>query len=66
MSVLLIDPFSSGVHYHGLLRAAGVEYHVVRTRRALDSGLSEGSTVPHLAIDESSDDQLAEIVRFLP
>lgn len=64
MSVLLIDPFSSGVHYHDLLREAGIVYHVIRTCRALDSGLSDGADVACLAIDQCTDDQHREVVRF--
>lgn len=64
MSVLLIDPFSSGAHYHELLREAGIDYHAVRTLRALHSGLSHGEAVPCLVIDDSSEEQLDEIVRY--
>lgn len=64
MSVLLIDPFSSGVHYHVLLQRAEVGYHVVRTQRALDSGLSRGGSVPHLIVDHASEEQHDDIVRF--
>ncbi|MEL4164061.1 ATP-grasp domain-containing protein, partial [Corynebacterium bovis] len=64
MSVLLVDPFSSGSHYHGLLRDRGLTYHCVRTRRALDSGLADGATVPHLAVDDATVDDLDVLVQF--
>ncbi|WP_221622834.1 ATP-grasp domain-containing protein, partial [Corynebacterium bovis] len=64
MSVLLVDPFSSGSHYHGLLRDRGLTYHCVRTRRALDSGLADGATVPHLAVDDATVDDLGALVQF--
>lgn len=64
MSAVVIDPFSSGVHYHHMLQEAGVAYHSVRTQRALESGASEGGAVPHLLLDNASEDQLAELVSF--
>lgn len=64
MSVLLIDPFSSGIYYHDLLQKAGVVYHVVRTQRALDCGMSEGETVPHLVFDHASEAQYGDIIHF--
>lgn len=64
MTTLLIDPFSSGMHYHDLLRADDVEYYVVRTRRALDSALSDGGSVPLLAFDKAGIDLVPELERF--
>ena len=64
MSVLLVDPFSSGVHYHGLLEEAGLTYHTIRTQRALDSGLSTGEAVPSLVIDHAVEEDSGDIVRF--
>lgn len=64
MSVLLIDPFSSGFHYHRLLQEADIAYHVVRTQRALDSGLSEGESVPHLVVDHASVEHLGDLADF--
>lgn len=64
MSALLIDPFSSGIHYHHILQEADVAYHVVRTQRALESGLSDGEAVPRLVVDHASEDQLGGLVSF--
>ena len=64
MSVLLIDPFSSGAHYHGLLQEAGLTYYTIRTQRALDSGLSTGEAVPSLVVDHASEEQLGDIMCF--
>lgn len=62
MSVLLIDPFSSGHYYPQLLRAARVEYHVVRTQRALDSGLADDSTPIPLALDHAVEEHVASLM----
>lgn len=64
MPALLIDPFSSGFHYHRLLREFGVAYRAVRTRRALDSGLSTGEAVAFLLVDGATDANLGELVDF--
>lgn len=64
MSVLLIDPFSSGTYLPALLHDADVAYYAVRTRRALSSGLSDGAPLPNLLMDSTSHAQLPELTRF--
>lgn len=64
MSVLLIDPFSSGTHYHQLLQNAEITYYAVRTQRALESGLSGKEPVPSLVFDNVAQNQISDLAEF--
>jgi hypothetical protein len=64
MSVLLIDPFSSGAHYLDLLKDAGTSFSVVRTQRALDSGLSEQGSLLDAVVDNGSLEDLPELLKY--
>lgn len=68
MSVILIDPYSSGASYPELLENAGISYWTVTTKRAYASGLAPDNslsrTPPRTIFDVASEDDLSELLEF--